>query len=325
MKAEDFRVEAADLASAHLVRDRQVGWVDLDALPHDARIDTLPFFPLIGVGDSKHPAAGCLDCVIEPPFELDRVLASVLAKPKTAAVFVGLLRSIEEVDQRSAIVAESLAFSTLQGSDEHREWLEARAAGQGAEPGEVIVTRDDNTLIVTVSRAAAANAVDATIRDALKEAFDLAVADDTISRVELRGEGKAFGVGADLSEFGTTRDPAQAHLIRMQTLPALAAIGCVDRLHAFVQGLCVGSSLELAAYASRIVATRNAVFQLPELKMGILPGAGGCVSLSRRIGRQRAALMVLSGRRVSAVTALEWGLVDELVDELPPPASAWPR
>ena len=48
--------------------------------------------------------------------------------------------------------------------------------------------------------------------------------------------------------------------------------------------------------------------------MGIIPGAGGCVSLSRRIGRQRAALMILSGKRINARTALGWGLVDSLID-----------
>ena len=55
--------------------------------------------------------------------------------------------------------------------------------------------------------------------------------------------------------------------------------------------------------------------QLPELAMGILPGAGGCVSLTRRIGRQRTALMILSGRRIGARQALDWGLIDAIVDE----------
>jgi enoyl-CoA hydratase/carnithine racemase len=88
-----------------------------------------------------------------------------------------------------------------------------------------------------------------------------------------------------------------------------------DRLEAWVQGGCIGSGLELAALAQRIVARPTAWFQLPELAMGVLPGAGGCVSLTRRIGRQRTALMILSGKRVSARTALEWGLIDAIVDD----------
>ncbi len=82
-----------------------------------------------------------------------------------------------------------------------------------------------------------------------------------------------------------------------------------------MQGGCVGSGLEMAAFAARLTAAPDAWFQLPELAMGIIPGAGGCVSLSRRIGRQRAALMIISGRRISARTALNWGLVDAIMDD----------
>jgi enoyl-CoA hydratase/carnithine racemase len=95
------------------------------------------------------------------------------------------------------------------------------------------------------------------------------------------------------------------------------AVRCGDKLDVHVQGGCVGSGLELAAYARRFTAAPNAWFQLPELSMGILPGAGGCVSLTRRIGRQRTALMILSGKRISAKQALGWGLVDGIVDHPP--------
>ncbi|MFN3798403.1 MAG: enoyl-CoA hydratase/isomerase family protein, partial [Sphingobium yanoikuyae] len=77
----------------------------------------------------------------------------------------------------------------------------------------------------------------------------------------------------------------------------------------------VGSGLEMAAFAGQITASADAWFHLPELAMGIIPGAGGCVSLSRRIGRQRAALMILSGKRINARTALGWGLVDTIMDD----------
>jgi enoyl-CoA hydratase/carnithine racemase len=75
--------------------------------------------------------------------------------------------------------------------------------------------------------------------------------------------------------------------------------------------------LELAAFAHRFTAAPNAWFQLPELSMGILPGAGGCVSLTHRIGRQRTALMILSGKRISVKQALAWGLVDAIVNHSP--------
>jgi enoyl-CoA hydratase len=132
--------------------------------------------------------------------------------------------------------------------------------------------------------------------------------------VRLCGAGKAFCVGADLDEFGTTRDPDVAHTIRMETLPALAIIPCAHKFAAHVQGACVGAGLEMAAFANRLTATPDAWFQLPELAMGLIPGAGGCVSVPRRIGRARAALMILSGRRIGAKTALDWGLIDAIVN-----------
>jgi len=287
--------------------------VDLDrsAMPDSPLL--LPPCPVIGMGDSAHPLAPLLDCVVEPPATLERLRAHILARPTAAAIFVQLLRAIEGLPLAQAIIAESLAFAALQGGAEHQAWLDVRVASAPDPAGALYVERDGDVLRLTTARPHAANAIDAAMRDALREALDLAALDRTIGRVEWRGMGKAFGVGADLGEFGTTRDPAMAHQIRMQTLPALAAIGCADRLVSHVQGLCVGSSLELAAFG-RIEAERNAIFHLPELAMGIIPGAGGCVSLSAKIGRQRTALMVLSGRRIAVDKALEWGLVDCIVD-----------
>jgi enoyl-CoA hydratase/carnithine racemase len=62
------------------------------------------------------------------------------------------------------------------------------------------------------------------------------------------------------------------------------------------------------------VAARNSFFQLPELRFGLIPGAGGCVSIPRRIGRHRTAYLVLSGHRIGAAKALDWGLIDALTD-----------
>jgi enoyl-CoA hydratase/carnithine racemase len=181
----------------------------------------------------------------------------------------------------------------------------------------VEVRRDGVVLEIWLDRPWAGNAIDRPIRDGLVEAFDLAALDPTITTVKLRGVGKTFSLGADLHEFGTTRDPATAHHIRQLSLPARAATRCADRLDVHVQGACVGSGLELACYAARLTASPRAWFQLPELAMGILPGAGGCVSLTRRIGRQKTAAMILSGHRLTARQALSWGFIDAIIDDPP--------
>ena len=74
----------------------------------------------------------------------------------------------------------------------------------------------------------------------------------------------------------------------------------------------MGAGIELPAFGRQVVAARNTFFQLPEVGMGLVPGAGGTVSIPRRIGRQRTAYLALSGLRVDAATAHGWGLVDEL-------------
>ncbi|MGH6743955.1 enoyl-CoA hydratase/isomerase family protein [Novosphingobium sp.] len=293
-----------------------MAFVDLGKEARDAPGFRLRPYPVIGLGPCDHPLAARLDACLEPRFTPEALLAAVRDQPSAAAVVTQLLRILDHLPDEEALVAESLAYAVLQGSDAHRRWIAARRPEHAAlREGRVTLARERDILTVTLDRPEAGNAIDRTMRDALHEAFALANADRTIERVRLRAEGRSFGLGADLSEFGTTTDPATAHAIRCVTLPAREALMCADRMEVHIDGACIGAGLELAACAARITASRRAWFQLPELAMGILPGAGGCLSLSRRIGRQRTLLMVLSGRRLGAREALAWGLVDALVDD----------
>ncbi len=74
----------------------------------------------------------------------------------------------------------------------------------------------------------------------------------------------------------------------------------------------MGAGIELAAFARQVAAREDAFFQLPEVAMGLVPGAGGTVSIPQRIGRQRTAYLALSGLRVDADIAHRWGLIDEI-------------
>ncbi len=277
----------------------------------------LPRCPVIGIGDLAHPLADRLDAVVEGPVEVGSLVRQVLANPRAAMVATGLLRVLPGLPPDEALTLESLAYGLLQGSAEHRAWIGASAAERIPSPkaGQVRLERSDGSLTITLDHPARGNAIDVAMRDQLYEAFALAALDPEIATVRLRSDGRTFSLGAELSEFGTTTDPATAHAIRMQTLPARMIARCADKLEVHVQGACVGAGLEMAAWAGRITAAPNAWFQLPELAMGIIPGAGGCVSLSQRIGRSRTALLILSGRRLSARAAVDWGLIDAIVDE----------
>ncbi|MEN8161352.1 MAG: enoyl-CoA hydratase/isomerase family protein, partial [Myxococcota bacterium] len=156
------------------------------------------------------------------------------------------------------------------------------------------------------------NAFSAEMRDALCEALALVIQDASLRRVVLTGEGPSFSSGGDLDEFGTHPDPATAHAIRATRNAALLLSRCADRVEARVHGACVGAGVELPAFCRRVVADPGAFFQLPEVGMGLVPGAGGTVSLPRRIGRQRTAWLALTGQRLAVETARAWGLVDDV-------------
>lgn len=314
MARVDFLMNASGLATLSRTSVPPLIVLDMDAEVADLALGDLPPCPVIGVGSPDHPVARQLDSVIETPVALASLIDTILARPRTAGILVQLLRMIEGLPVERALVAESLAFSALQASSEHRDWLMQLKAAPVRSAGKLRISREADVLKLVLDRADALNAIDVGLRDSLREAFEMAALDDSIDRIELSAAGRAFGVGADLGEFGTTTDPVTAHHIRMQTVPAHAAARCAQRLSVTVQGLCVGASLELAAFAARVEAQSSAIFQLPELKMGLIAGAGGCVSVSRRIGRQRTALMILSGRRIGAQTALKWGLIDAIVD-----------
>jgi enoyl-CoA hydratase/carnithine racemase len=178
----------------------------------------------------------------------------------------------------------------------------------------VLAHRDGDTLRIAFNRPERHNAFSTDARAALLEALAVAQFDPSVDEVVLTGNGQSFCSGGDLAEFGTFTDPASAHLARTRYSPALALDAVTSRLgaacRAEVHGQVLGSGLEMAAFCGRIEAAADSVFGLPELSLGLIPGAGGTVSVTRRIGRWRTAYLVLSGLSIDADTAVTWGLAD---------------
>lgn len=315
---ERYGVDPARGELASVPPSQALVLVDLQRCAHSEPMAPPPV-PVIGVGDPRHPLAPSLDCVVEPPVDLAALVRSIESAPHAAAVIVQLLRAIEGTPPDRALIVESFAYGLLQGSREFAAWLARQRSAPMSlgPPGRVHIEREGATLHVVMDRPAARNAIDRHMRDQLYEAFTVAASDETITCVKFRGIGTAFCAGADLTEFGTTVDPATAHLIRAFTLPAHAIARRAHIIDAHVHGPCVGAGVEMSAFAGKLTAAPQAWFQLPELTMGLLAGAGGCVSVPRRIGRQRAALMMLSGQRIDAQTALRWGLVDAIEHQPP--------
>lgn len=273
--------------------------------------------PVIGLvgADEKHSLIKACDTVVADETEASLMTAAIRQSPIAAAVLVQLLRATESLPVNAALTAESLAYSTLQSGPEFKRWLDANRAASPAVATDagpaVMMSREGTSLRLELNRASNHNGMTVEMRDALVEALQLVLADDSIERVQLSGRGKCFSTGGDLTEFGSAPDPATAHIVRSVALPGRLLAQCAERVEVQVQGACVGSGIEFPAFAGRITATQDAYFQLPELKFGLIPGAGGTVSIARRIGRQRTAWLVLSGKRIKAAQALEWGLVDQ--------------
>ena len=274
--------------------------------------------PVIALADEheQHALIAACDTRVSSESEAAAISAYIQSNPLAATVLVQLLRGTESLPVESALTLESLAYSTLQAGSEFKRWLdanraEAPAVHTDAGPA-VLMDREGNQLSLTLNRASNRNGITVEMRDALLEALQLVLADDSIRNVTLSGNGKCFSTGGDLTEFGTAPDPVSAHMIRSVALPGRLLAGCAERVKVKVHGACVGSGIEFPAFAGHITATADAYFQLPELKFGLIPGAGGTVSIARRIGRQRTAWLVLTGKRIKAEQALEWGLVDAL-------------
>ena len=285
-----------------------------DELP---RPGSLPV--IVAARDSTSAGAGpsAADLTVDPA-GADRLAAAISANPIAATSFVLLLRAADEVPVDTALALESATYSMLQAGAEFAAWRE-RTAGEPHVPDAgptVLLERDGEHLTITFNRPHRHNAVTAQLRDELCQALDVALHDRSVQAVTLTGRGPSFCSGGDLAEFGARADPAAAHLIRLTRSPARQLHQLAARLgpglHARIHGHALGGGIEMAAFCRRVTATRDATCGLPEVALGLIPGAGGTVSVTRRIGRQRTAWLGLTGERIDATTAHAWGLVDTL-------------
>jgi 3-hydroxyacyl-CoA dehydrogenase len=152
------------------------------------------------------------------------------------------------------------------------------------------------------------NATSHALRLALDAALEAALADSAIKAVVLIGAGRGFIAGADIAEFDRPRlaplNPAIIRRMEQSPIPIVAAI----------HGHALGGGLELAMGCHYRVATPEARLGQPEVKIGLIPGAGGTQRLPRLVGLERALAMIVRGDPIAAATALEEGLIDAIID-----------
>jgi 3-hydroxyacyl-CoA dehydrogenase len=170
------------------------------------------------------------------------------------------------------------------------------------------LTREGDVAIVTLN-SPPVNALSANVRDGLHEGFKQAIASDA-KAIVLICDGRTFIAGADITEFGAPGKPS-ASLFDVQGMMESSSKPVVAAIH----GTALGGGLEVALCAHYRVAVPSARLGLPEVALGLLPGAGGTQRLPRVVGVENALEMMTSGRHVPAKEAAGLGLVDELVEE----------
>lgn len=176
------------------------------------------------------------------------------------------------------------------------------------------ITKIENSILhISLNRPDSLNALSAKLMETLEKTFQMAKKEKKIKAILLSGEGKAFCAGADIHQLAKLNAQSGLAFARhgqevfrmLETLgkPSLAAI----------HGFALGGGCELAMSTSMRIASQDAAFGQPEVKLGVIPGFGGTQRLSRLVGKGRALDLCLTGRIIKADEALHWGLVSEIV------------
>ena len=177
---------------------------------------------------------------------------------------------------------------------------------------ETILTETRETVgIVRLNRPKALNALNRTLLTELMQALDEFDLDPAIGAIVITGDERAFAAGADISEM------AEASAVEMLLRDQISLFDRITRIHkpviAAVSGWCLGGGCELMLSCDMVIASETARFGQPEIKLGVIPGAGGTQRLTRAVGKAVAMEMVLNNRTLTASEALAMGMINRAV------------
>ena len=172
---------------------------------------------------------------------------------------------------------------------------------------------EDHIALLRMNRPDAMNALSTAVREELSDHFEALSLDDDIRAIIITGNEKVFIAGADLKEMASrgTIDWSLFDARRMNR----AISACPKPIISAINGFALGGGCEIAMSTDIIIAGEGAQFGQPEIRVGIIPGAGGTQRLVRTVGKYRANMMLLTADFVSAAAALEMGLVSEVVPD----------
>ena len=176
-----------------------------------------------------------------------------------------------------------------------------------------LTLQEGGVALLQLNRPDARNALNLELRQALSEQFQQLSRNPAVRVIVITGGEKVFAAGADIKDF-TTATTAQMYLRHTEQYWQ-SITDCPKPIIAAVNGYALGGGCELAMHADIIIAGQSAQFGQPEVKLGLMPGAGGTQRLLRAIGKFKTMLLVLSGQFISATEASQMGLVSEVVED----------
>ncbi len=175
--------------------------------------------------------------------------------------------------------------------------------------------KTDHMATLTINRPESMNAINSELIADFSMALDAMEADETIRVLIVTGGDKVFAAGADIKEISCINNPVDAHAFIKKIQLLFSRIASVEiPVIAAVSGLAFGGGCELALACDYRMASETARFALPEINLGLMPGAGGTQRLPRLIGTARAMEMLFLGKPISAKTAYAFGLVNKVVN-----------
>ena len=176
----------------------------------------------------------------------------------------------------------------------------------------LIYEKEDGVALISLDRPAVLNAYNIQMRDDFSEALFAVAEDPDVRALIVTGEGRGFCAGADLTEFGSAPSQVIARQVRWERDVWGQMIKLDKPIVAAVHGYCIGSGLEIALLGDLRLAAEDTVFAMPEVRLGMIPAAGGTQTLPRNAGSSQALDLLLTGRRFTAQEALSMGLVTRL-------------
>lgn len=229
--------------------------------------------------------------------------------PSDPLIFAGNPESFRDCSSYSGLTAKTM-FTIRASLRVNRRLVRLNSTGSNKYENIIVSSPAPGVSLITLNRPKQLNALCSPLFVELNAALEQMNTDEETGAIVITGSEKSFAAGADIKEMSSK---SFAEVTRQDFLVDWSRISAIRKpILAAVNGFALGGGCELAMMCDIIYAGEKATFGQPEIKLGVIPGAGGTQRLTRAIGKSNAMELILTGRNFSAIEAKEWGLVSRI-------------